>query len=281
MPRGAYRLIFRYAEHKGNSHGRMLATTIDGNNISVVESSKQAKGYFLCESCERRFSEHGERRVIGEALRNERTFRLRELLQKERTRGRPLVPAGADGRPIQLQLRDSDTPLFWQDTDTEADSSAYQYFAISVLWRSVSFDWGRPHNFSYRRMSTAWEDHLRQFLLRECALHNGVRITVKVDFDNPSTCSVVSGIRVMRSLHPPGVLYEFIIPGMLFSIQLLGDPKKPAPLPVGYKRNIAFHQWSFIRDYDRTPMLHPSINGAEVKGAAARARASKLRIPEP
>src|SRR3989304_5165932 len=47
----------------------------------AITSSSQVSSYFLCGSCEQRFSDNGERPVVAQCARPGGQFRLRELLQ--------------------------------------------------------------------------------------------------------------------------------------------------------------------------------------------------------
>src|SRR5438270_464452 len=99
------------------------------NPVTVTSShagqtSRQVRGYFLCEDCEERFNRNGERYVVSQCARRDH-FPLRELLLRDVR----LVAAAPE-----ILIGDVSSAL--GDHIEE-----YLYFAASIFWRAAARIW--------------------------------------------------------------------------------------------------------------------------------------------
>jgi hypothetical protein len=96
----------------------------------AIRSSRQAKDFLLCDSCEQRFHSLGEDWVMRNCYRGAKRFRLRESIML-RHKAKVLMNGGSAG------YRLSDMP--------ELDSNKLVYFAMSVFWRAGVHVWRLDH----------------------------------------------------------------------------------------------------------------------------------------
>src|SRR5215468_10004854 len=74
LPKALYKLLRDPTRQNPNPVVVRPATT--------VTSSRQVSSYFLCKSCEGRFSSNGESIVLAECARSKTEFKLRERMLK-------------------------------------------------------------------------------------------------------------------------------------------------------------------------------------------------------
>lgn len=171
---------------------------------TAVQSNFQARKPFLCTPCEQRFSADGEAHVIAQCHRKDGEFLLRDLLKTSR-------PSAMNrGRGI----------YFGEAVPDAIQQSAYQYFALSVIWRACSTEWPGEHGLRVGSLGP-YEPPIRRYLLGEAPFPDTVSLNVYVNFEaNPEvflsypTCSKieVAGYRfVKHELHIPGSRFIALI----------------------------------------------------------------------
>ena len=97
------------------------------NPVSITRdkastTSKQVTSYFLCSECEQRFSDHGERYVLAQCLREDGQFKLRELLEA----ASPLHEGVSESSRSVVKIYDA-KPLLGSNIDQ------YEYFRCQSL----------------------------------------------------------------------------------------------------------------------------------------------------
>jgi hypothetical protein len=84
----------------------------------------QASAYLLCEECEKRLCENGEKWVLEHCYRGRGSFALHDTLLKYSPYARVDGFMGFDVATVR-----------------DIDSNKLSYFAASVFWRSAVHDW--------------------------------------------------------------------------------------------------------------------------------------------
>jgi len=167
-------------------------------------TSHQIADRFLCGECEERFSNGGERYVLGQCARPSGDFKVRELLEKA-------IPFCEDP-----QFRVFDVAgLLGLRTDE------YLCFAASVFWRASARAWS-PAGTSRERfpLGDAYQEQFRLYLLGRAGSPGNGRLLVHIwsdkatDFTTIAPCtSRVDGER----------RHKFCIPGITFILFLGGQ----------------------------------------------------------
>lgn len=165
-------------------------------------SSKQVSSPFLCEDCEQRFSNNGERYVLAQCAQPDGQFKLRELLQE----ASPLF----------------DTPKFKVYDIQPLDKckvEQYLYFAVSVFWRASAYKWVMG-NESVGRISLGdqYQEQFRLYLLGKADFPQNARVVVHVSSEAHSDllttvfpCTArVEGVR-RHKFHIPGLLFNLFL----------------------------------------------------------------------
>ncbi|MCH8041031.1 MAG: hypothetical protein IH977_11910 [Nitrospinae bacterium] len=168
-------------------------------------SSKQVSSYFLCESCEQRFSDKGERYILAQCARPNGQFKLRELLQATS----PLLDT-AKFKVYDVQ------PLLGSKIDQ------YLYFAASVFWRASAHSWKMGNDpVDQISLGGQYQEQFRLYLLGKAPFPQKAAIIVHVSTeaqpDLPATIYPCTnqGDGVPR--------HKFYIPGVLFILFLGRD----------------------------------------------------------
>ena len=98
---------------------------IDTAKGTALQTNLQVRKSLLCENCEQLFSRNGENHVIANCYRKNGEFKLRDAIKNQ--------------RPTHIV---KDRAVFFGDQlGAEFRAGAYQYFLISVLWRTSVTQW--------------------------------------------------------------------------------------------------------------------------------------------
>lgn len=174
----------------------------------AITSSKQVSSYFLCESCEQRFSDNGERYVLTQCARPNGQFKLRELLQA----GPPLL------NDPKFKAYDVQ-PLLRSKVDQ------YLYFAGSVFWRASAHNWKMGNDpVGQISLGGQYQEQFRLYLLGKTPFPQNARIVVHVSTEaQPDLLTTVYPCTTrVDGVHR----HKFYIPGVLFILFLGRDVQK-------------------------------------------------------
>jgi hypothetical protein len=94
--------------------------------MGAIQTSSQRTARLLCANCEQRLSAQGERWVLGNCLRADRTF--------------PLATALAQVKPDVFDP-DSPTMLYYAANIRAVNVAALSFFAASMFWRGSIHPW--------------------------------------------------------------------------------------------------------------------------------------------
>lgn len=174
----------------------------------TITSSKQVSSYFLCKSCEQRFSDDGERYILAQCARPNGQFKLRELLQA----ASPLF------NTPRFRVYDVQ-PLLGSKVDQ------YLYFAASVFWRASAHSWKMGNDpVGQISLGGQYQEQFRLYLLGKAPFPQNARIVVHV--------STEAQADLLTTVYPcttrvDGVRrHKFYIPGVLFILFLGRDVQK-------------------------------------------------------
>jgi hypothetical protein len=221
------------------------------SNLSVAsEESKQIKQPLLCQDCEIRFQQGGEKWVLGRRLMPNGTFVLRDLLLQ----ATPV--ATKDG-----------VFFFTLATVPTVDHEQLLYFAASVYWRAAVADWDTPlGHYSKLALDPSITESLRKYLFGADTFPSSVALTAMI-----SAASAPRDITSLPGFASEVALYQqvdWIMPGMGFSL-LMG---KTIPEKV--------HQISLSRSPYAiviSPRLDERIDAAGTKHAQHSVATEKLQ----
>lgn len=180
---------------------------------TAVQSSKQETAYLLCQDCEQRFNENGERWVLKHCLRKDGKSRLADIL--------------AAKKPVAWS---DTTKLYYAHDVPEINISALAYFAASIFWRGSIHPWN--YNGSFPVTLGPFQEPFRQYLMEEQAF--------------PKDCSlfvvVREGKEVDRLTFPPTGgrrgnfhLFNFPMPGLAFTLITSKN------IPIRYREKCFVH----------------------------------------
>lgn len=152
LPKAAYRILQK-------SDGQ--APVVFKRTVSV-HSNEQIRDYVLCTNCEQRFSNNGERWVMEHCFRNEKGFRLKELVESSK----PLVEA-----PIRV---------YSVAGIPEVNVDKLTYFATSILWRASVHHWKSGKDPVGQLYLGRYTADLRRYLLDETALPKNIVMLISL-----------------------------------------------------------------------------------------------------
>jgi len=171
----------------------------------TITSSQQVSSYFLCESCEQRFSDNGERYVVAQCARSDGSFKLREQILA--------------ASPLH------DTPKFKvYDVQSLLDSKIdhYLYFAASIFWRASAHRWKMgAEPVGQISLGDKYEEQFRLYLVGKAALPKNARLHVHVSSEAQS--DLMSTVFPCTTRIDKARRHQFYIPGLLFLLFLSGD----------------------------------------------------------
>ena len=154
MPAAAYKLVQKSA---GEAPVVIKST-------ATIQKHEQVKDALLCNDCERRFSENGERWVMEHCYRHNEGFKLKELI---------------DGsKPITVG---SGLKVYSAASIPQIDIGKLSYFAASIMWRGSAHEW-RSGSVRVRtpKLGSRYEEALRRYLLGETGFPANAALWVSV-----------------------------------------------------------------------------------------------------
>jgi hypothetical protein len=154
IPKSAYKLIGRANEG---------APVILKKKVAI-QKDEQIKAYVLCQECEQRFSENGERWVMKFCHRVGEGFKLKDLIESSK----PLL--------VEDKLR-----VYSAANIAEIDIEKLAYFAASIVWRGSAHKWksGRDQ-VNGLDLGTKYEEELRLYLLGQTPFPRNAVLWVSV-----------------------------------------------------------------------------------------------------
>jgi hypothetical protein len=161
----------------------------------------------LCSSCERRFSENGEKYVLP-LLSNRTAFPLLDRLQL--------------AQPLYVTLNNA----AFTCPSVGFDGEKIGYFGLSVLWRAAVRPWRTFDNdTTFVQIDAKYMESMRRYLAGESGFPNDVAViaTVATDFLSRQSCFVPNRI----TDNPFHVAYGLLTKGLFFRI-IVGDENPPA-----------------------------------------------------
>ena len=222
LPRGVY------VRSRGPDDTLPLIVSAKGEH----QSQHQYKQYLLCEPCEQRFSENGEKYVLELMSDRNLKFRLLNILKR--------CPVTVEGT-LWSQYSAQHTP--------EIDRVKLAYFGISVFWRASVASWKDANGLPESRIDLGkkYGEEIRRYLLGETEIPKLAFLTVYV-------CSDADSAR--RSFAPAnngktnvGKITGFLVRGIEFNFGI----GKSVPT---YQRDLSLtnsdSQWIHLKDCQKT-----------------------------
>ncbi len=173
-------------------------------SLVVVPTSKQLQDYLLCDGCERRFSEHGEK-WIARQVYNGRDFPLLDRLN------------------VAIPLHASPGLQIFSGADVGIDTGKLAYFALSVMWRASVHRWLMPDGMTTSIDLGAYQEPIRRFLLGESEFpaHVVVAVTACTDWLSQAKVFPPSAVR-----ENPHTAFSLLVRGIGFRV-LVGSGLPP------------------------------------------------------
>lgn len=179
-------------------------------------TSKQLKDYLLCERCEHEFHSRGENWVMANCFRDDKTFKIREMLQA----------AG----PVNA---DPEIEIYSAGSIPQFEVKSLVYFAMSVFWRAAVHVWrvdGREYGISLG----PYEEPLRRYLRGQSPFPDRMALIVRV----PGKSELFPTAYPPQSNNQAGFhSHQFSIPGIVCLLlsggripgEFFGASMAPAP----------------------------------------------------
>jgi hypothetical protein len=199
LPKGVYKLL--RDSNNGNNNPVLISKKIS------AQKSFQMKQPLLCSSCERRFSENGEKYVLP-------------LLSKRTAF--PLLDRLKLAQPLDVT---PDTAAFTCPS-VGFDGEKLGYFGLSILWRAAVRPWRTFDNDTTSvQLDAKYMESMRRYLAGESGFPNDVAViaVVATDFVSRQSCFVPHRI----TDNPFHVAYGLLIKGLFFRF-IVGDDNPPA-----------------------------------------------------
>jgi len=156
LPRALYKAL-------RDDHGDGNPNPVTITPKRATQSSRQQTTRLLCHDCEQRFSRNGERWVLSNCLKADRTFPLRELLDLQQP------DHSAPGQP---------TRIYHAVSIPAIDTSALAYFGASMFWRYSVYPWGTDGSYTVKL--GPFEEGFRQYLVGDAAFPDSAALWVLV-----------------------------------------------------------------------------------------------------
>lgn len=169
---------------------------------TTLLTNQELKCRLLCDACEGRVSDEGERVVIGECLRRSGDFKLLKKLRANASR--------AFGPRGDLWLA--------AHACGNVNVDAYRYYALSFFWRGSVGSWPSAEGRQWRgKLGKKYEGIFRAYLAGESTFPAQARIVAFVDSD-PAPLPAATGPSVSREYGY--YVHKFYIPGVEFRMFL-------------------------------------------------------------
>jgi hypothetical protein len=155
IPKSAYRYL-RMIGSRGNLNPTFLSPN------KILQTSRQVTDYLLCEACEQRLNNRGERWCLEHCDRGHGQFKLLKIL----------------GSAIPRWSQNGFT-VFDAASIPDIDVESLVHFGLSVFWRAAVHTW-RTHEGDAAISLGPYEESIRRFLLDELPFPDKVIVTVRV-----------------------------------------------------------------------------------------------------
>lgn len=227
IPKGVYKAIRR-----ANSSSDHSLVQVNRLRQEIFSSDRQLRRCLLCKDCENKFSKNGETIAVGGCYKGEGQFKLRTQLDG-------LTPSYVDRRSKAKRYHG-------EKVSQSVRSSAYAYFAASMVWRGSVGNWSEPYSELNNTLSEKDSELIRQYLYHQTELPDNITVHVYVDYDSPSqaTMSMPPTVGKMRMNGKTVQIYTIMIPGILISVMIGDEIKKIAGSHPSHDR-VVFREWSF------------------------------------
>lgn len=204
LPKSAYRHLRDRPEEGGGSPLRVHMDSSEAffTDIQVVKK-------LLCDDCEQRFSKLGEQSV-AKLWSTHKGFPLLERLQN--------FGSAIKGPRFSIYSVD--------DVGAQTLGDLY-YFALSVIWRSNMWDWGRLSS-DHKGSLGPYESVVRSYLLGSCEVPSAIRVIVTLD-ENMATRALMKFPYVVKGAGCH--LHRFCLLGLYFCVIVGGSPHEDLVLP--------------------------------------------------
>ncbi len=193
----------------------------------VKTSPKQLWAHLLCEPCEQRLNERGEKPFLALCNGADNNFRLLSLMEVAVPMNHsPSVRVSAAGvifRDVRGTL--STSVLQYSGRAMGIDTKALAFYALSVLWKGSIYKWktfkGQESTVDLGR----YQEQIRRYLAGEAGFPDGIYViaTACTDIGSPGMCFAPS--KVSGSRFP---MYSVLVRGSWF--HLVTTDETPAGL---------------------------------------------------
>lgn len=248
LPKNVFRTVARSFEPYDTA-----PVVVNGASRSALRTNEQPTKHLLCRNCEDRFSKFGECPVAKYCYHNERSFRLREVLEG-------LKPSEQWG---------GDSFYLGADVSSALNVEAFMYFALSVFWRGSVVRWPPPYHRFYEALGPRYTEEFRKYLSGESPCPSKVVLNVYVDYDLP--CGMGLSAPEPDRCNEGGLrsrLHSFMIPGIRFALFVGGNVADHASA-ARRGSQVGFLQWSF-RNSPSYRSAERLVLSSQPKGKLAR-----------
>lgn len=170
---------------------------VDNTSSRSLLSDYQPTHKLLCEICERKFDENGERKIIPQ-LRSTNNFPLRE---KYFENNRFVTSENLNQIP-------------------RLDFYAYAYFSLSVMWRGSVHNWPTPYHLLSNKLGP-YQEPFRRWLNGDGEFPENTFVEILIDSDDDSPAFGGPNISKVNNLGTMRV-YQFIALGVWFKVHVGG-----------------------------------------------------------
>ncbi len=210
---------------------------------TMIQTSRQATAYALCEVCEDILNQRGENIVIADGRRS-------------------------GNFPLLAKLQGSHLTRSWE-LDESINGAAYYHFALGILWRASAIDWPAPWNGSRNSLGSRFEEQFRRYVHDpdNNAMPSRTYVNVVVNTDmGPCVGNHPPTRGRERKIAKAGSAHQFTMLGMHFHVTVGGVI---LPESQHYFRTdslpVAFTTADF-REYGLHEMISEAISKGKPKG---------------
>jgi hypothetical protein len=168
----------------------------------ITATPKQLWAHLLCESCERRLNELGEKPV-------QKLF--------NGANGFPLL----DRMNVALAVESKPTVVTYSGSDMGIDTEALAYYALSLLWKGSVHNWATLQGQTSSVNLGKYQEPIRQYLLGDAGFPDGVYVIVAVCTDYGSQGMNFAPSLVAGSQFP---MFSILVRGLWFHVITTDSP---------------------------------------------------------
>lgn len=238
LPKAIYRICGSDPENPGSS------VLIKDRRAVILP--RQAFKPFLCGDCECRLSAMGENEVMGNCIRRDGTFPLRDQVIKAIQNG----SIKSEGFSLKNVIGSA--------------AEAYVYFAVSMFWKAAETEWDISGSVLEQiQLGSALQEGVRQWLIGSSHFPTDIVLGMSIFKDSDLKPLALFPVRVYEHAF---AMYRFVVPGIQFALftekaitlNLSAFRKSlPSDLPV--------HMVNFAQSGSRQAALQ-SVSDSSAKG---------------